>query len=252
MPQNNFFTLKYRSALLIVGLILIADQALKIFVKTHFAIGDEVKMAGEWFKLHFIENEGMAYGMKLSENVAGKLALSLFRLGAVGYGFFLLHDVVKKKYTTPIIVSGALILAGALGNLIDSLFYGILFTDSPATCFSAYYDSMNHLLNSTGHSGSIARWATSGAKGYGHILQGKVVDMLYFPLIDAHWPSFMPVVGGKPFTFFEPVFNIADAAISIGVGMLLWIGLFSRDKFWAAPPSNASASSPLPENTPAE
>jgi signal peptidase II len=186
---------KYRSAILIVLLIILADQGLKFYIKTHFYYGEEVNVIGNWFKLHFIENEGMAFGMKLSQAAIGKLILTLFRLAAVIFGFFLLKRIVDKEYSRGVIICGSLILAGALGNLIDSILYGLIFTDS---------------------SFHMARLVAPG-HGYGKIFHGRVVDMLYFPLIDSTWPGWVPFVGGRNFVFFEPVFNIADAAISIGV-----------------------------------
>jgi signal peptidase II len=186
---------KYRHAILIVLLIIIIDQALKFYIKTHFIYGEEVNVLGSWFRLHFIENEGMAFGMKLSQAALGKLILTLFRLVAVVFGFFLLKRIVDKGYTKGVIICGSLILAGALGNLIDSMFYGMIFTESSF------------------HLAKLVPWG----KGYGQLFHGRVVDMLYFPLVDTVMPSWVPIVGGKNFVFFEPVFNIADAAISVGV-----------------------------------
>ncbi|HRO42488.1 MAG TPA: lipoprotein signal peptidase [Flavipsychrobacter sp.] len=191
--------MKYRHAILIVLLILVIDQASKVYIKTNFYYGEEVKVAGDWFRLHFIENEGMAFGMKLSQGTIGKLILTLFRLFAVIFGFFLLKKIVVKGYTKGAIICGSLILAGALGNLIDSIFYGMIFTES---------------------SFHIARMVPFG-EGYGALFHGRVVDMLYFPLVDTKLPGWIPLVGGKNFAFFEPVFNIADAAISVGVITLL-------------------------------
>jgi signal peptidase II len=154
---------------------------------------------GNWFKLHFIENEGMAFGMKLGGAATGKLILTLFRLVAVVFGFFLLNSFVKKQYHKGLIICGSMILAGAAGNLIDSIFYGQIFSES------------------TFH---IARFTPFG-KGYADLFHGRVVDMLYFPLVDTVLPKWVPIWGGKNFAFFEPVFNIADAAISIGIITLL-------------------------------
>lgn len=211
--------MKYRNAILLILLVIIADQALKIYIKTHFCNGDDVKIMGEWFRLHFIENEGMAYGMKLSESVVGKLLLSSFRLVAVVFGFYLLKQLIIKGYKKGVIICGALILAGALGNLIDSLFYGLIFTDSPYSCFAGYYDSVSSMLSN--HNRDAVAHFTQFGHGYGKVLQGKVVDMLYFPLVDTTMPNWVPFLGGKPFVFFEPVFNIADAAISVGVVTLV-------------------------------
>jgi len=212
--------LKYRSALLIILLIIIADQVLKFYIKTHFVNGDDVKIIGGWFRLHFIENEGMAYGMKLSESVMGKVLLSSFRLVAVVFGFFLLKRLVNKGYSRGAVICGSLILAGALGNLLDSMFYGLIFTDSPYSCFSGNFDNFKSMMQN--HNYTIVAHLTSFGHGYGKFLQGKVVDMLYFPLIDTRMPAWVPFIGGKDFIFFEPVFNIADAAISVGVLTLVF------------------------------
>lgn len=187
--------MKYRHTIAIILLIILMDQALKIYIKTHFYYGEEVKVMGDWFKLHFIENEGMAFGMKLSQAAIGKLILTLFRLVAVIFGFFLLKRLVDKGYSRGALICGSLILAGALGNLIDSIFYGMIFTES---------------------SFHLAKFVPFG-QGYGKLFHGKVVDMLYFPIVDTVLPKWIPFFGGKNFEFFEPVFNIADAAISVGI-----------------------------------
>ncbi len=207
--------MKYRNALLIVFVIILADQAMKFFIKTHFCNGDDVRICGNWFRLHFIENEGMAYGLKLSESVIGKLVLSSFRLIAVIFGFFLLKMAVNKGYGKGAIICGSLILAGAMGNLVDSLFYGLIFTDSPYSCFSGNYDNLHNMLQN--HNQNAVAHVTKFGHGYGKFLQGKVVDMLYFPILETTLPKWVPYFGGSNFIFFEPVFNIADAAISIGV-----------------------------------
>lgn len=191
--------MRYRHAILIILLVIAADQFLKFYIKTNFYYGEEINVIGNWFKLHFIENEGMAFGMKLSEAATGKLILTLFRLVAVVFGFFLLKRFVNKGQHPGLIICGSLILAGALGNLIDSIFYGLIFTES------------------TFH---IAKLVPFG-EGYGKMFYGRVVDMLYFPMIETTLPDWVPFWGGKHFSFFEPVFNIADAAISCGVITLL-------------------------------
>lgn len=206
--------MKYRSAIFIVLLVIIADQLLKIYVKTHFYYGEEINVVGQWFKLHFIENEGMAYGMKLGDAGTGKLILSLFRLVAVVFGFFLLKRLVIKGYTRGAIICGALILAGALGNLIDSMFYGLMFSESSF------------------HLAKHVPWG----QGYAGFLHGRVVDMLYFPLVDTKLPGWVPFMGGKDFVFFEPVFNIADAAISTGVLVLVF---FQKKLIHKAVPASA-------------
>jgi signal peptidase II len=169
--------------------------------------------------MHFIENEGMAYGLKISESVVGKIILSSFRLVAVVFGFYLLKRLITKGYAKGVIICGSLILAGALGNLIDSLFYGLIFSDSPFSCFSGNYDSLSGMM--AGHNKTAVAHFCSFGTGYGKFLQGKVVDMLYFPLVDFNMPKGVPFLGGKNFVFFEPVFNIADAAISVGVVTLV-------------------------------
>jgi len=211
--------LKYRNALLIVFLVILADQVLKIYIKTHFANGDDVRIMGSWFRLHFIENEGMAYGMKLSESPIGKIVLSSFRLLAVIFGFYLLKKLVTKGYSKGMLICGSLILAGAMGNLLDSMFYGLIFSDSPYSCFSGNYDNLHNMIQN--HNQTAVAHFTGFGHGYGKFLTGKVVDMLYFPILETTMPRWVPVLGGKNFIFFEPVFNIADAAISVGVITLL-------------------------------
>ncbi|MBS1616434.1 MAG: lipoprotein signal peptidase [Bacteroidetes bacterium] len=191
--------MKYRNAILIVLAILIADQVLKIYIKTHFVLGEYVDVSGDWFKLLFVENKGMAFGMKISDSSWGKLILTLFRLGAVVAGFFILKSLVRKHYSRGLILCGTLILAGAAGNLIDSIFYGMIFSES-----------IFHVAHFT-------PWG----QGYASLFHGQVVDMFYFPIMQGTWPSWMPVWGGDEFRFFEPVFNLADASITTGVLVLL-------------------------------
>jgi len=159
-----------------------------------------VHVAGNWFQLYFIENEGMAFGMKIMDSPAGKVILTLFRLVAVILGFIWLKKLLIQGYSKGLLVCASFILAGAAGNLIDSLVYGMIFTESD-------YDV-------------VARMVPWGS-GYGSFLHGRVVDMFHFPLIDTTWPQWVPGLGGKPFRFFEPVFNLADACISVGVIVLL-------------------------------
>jgi signal peptidase II len=186
---------------IILGVILL-DQALKFYIKLNYYAGEEHAVLGSWFNLHFVENEGMAWGWKFGGGF-GKIALTLFRLVAVVWGTFLLKDFIRRKYHRGFIVCAALIYAGALGNLIDSLFYGLIFD------------------NSNQFSQNIARLFPPGG-GYAGLFHGKVVDMLYFPIIrNAHFPSWVPFWGGEEFEFFRPVFNIADASISLGVILIL-------------------------------
>tara|TARA_R110000765_G_scaffold7778_3_gene25391 strand:- start:3591 stop:4256 length:666 start_codon:yes stop_codon:yes gene_type:complete len=198
-----------KKSVLFILLILIIDQWSKIYIKTHFVLGESVDVFN-WFKILFIENEGAAWGAKLSDILpisdnVGKLVLTIFRLFAIfGIGYWL-FDVIKKKASLTLIWAVSLIFAGALGNILDSLFYGIIFNDS--------YNQVATLFS---------------AEPYGELFYGKVVDMLYFPMVDTTWPSWVPGVGGQNFRFFEPVFNIADTAISTGVGILL---VFNKKAF---------------------
>ncbi|HOZ51416.1 MAG TPA: lipoprotein signal peptidase [Chitinophagaceae bacterium] len=191
--------MKLKHVLLTVGVVLLLDQALKIYIKTHFFYGQEVNVIGSWFRLHFIENEGMAFGMKFGEHW-GKIFLTLFRLIAVIWGFYFIQTtLIKQKFANGLIFCSALILAGAMGNLIDSLFYGKIFTESSF------------------HMAKMVAWG----QGYGDLLHGKVVDMLYFPVMSGNLPSWFPVWAGQPYEFFRPVFNLADFSISFGVITIL-------------------------------
>ncbi len=201
--------MKLKHAVLIIAAIIIADQALKIFIKTSYPTGEVVRVFGmDWFRLHFIENPGMAWGWKFG-NETGKVILTLFRLVAVIFGSWLLVKFVREKYTKGFIVCAALIYAGALGNLIDSMFYGMIFDKG------LHYDPVTQDYMS--YSGV----ASLSSNGYSSFLHGSVVDMLYFPMIKSTYPSWFPVVGGQEFEFFSPIFNIADMAISTGVITLL-------------------------------
>jgi signal peptidase II len=195
-----------KSILIILG-VLIIDQLSKVYIKLHFPLtlyGDASLLDWGWFKILFIENKGMAWGAKISDFIpiiserSGKLALTLFRIFAVPLIFYWLYDSIKKKETKLLIISISLVLAGAIGNLIDSVFYGFLFTDS----------YLNVAVFSPGN-------------GYESVFYGHVVDMLQFPMFTWNWPSWIPYIGGESFTFFEPVFNIADTAISTGVGIMI-------------------------------
>jgi signal peptidase II len=185
-----------RKAYLLIFLVLLVDQISKIYVKTNFVLGEEVEVLN-WFKIHFIENEGMAWGTKIPGEY-GKLILTVFRIFAVfGIGYWL-ADAIKKHHSTYLIVAIALIFAGAAGNILDSVFYGVIFDDSThnlATLFSP--------------------------TPYGTWFHGLVVDMFYFPIWEGNLPTWIPVFGGKHFMFFNAIFNVADMAISTGVGILL-------------------------------
>jgi signal peptidase II len=181
--------------------VVLADQALKIYVKTHYHAGESHAVFGNWFRLYFIENEGMAYGWKFGGDW-GKMILTLFRLAAVVFGIFYIRRIIEKKYHPGFIICAALIFSGALGNLIDSMFYGLIFEDSSQFSYN------------------VAR--IFPARGYAGFLHGKVVDMLYFPVIrNAHFPPWIPVWGGEDFEFFRPIFNLADASISTGIITIL-------------------------------
>lgn len=194
-------------ALIIIGIIAI-DQALKIWVKTSMNYGEQIPLLGRWFRLFFIENEGMAWGWKFGGEW-GKLALTLFRLVAVIFGVFYIRNIVRKKYHRGFIICVAMIFAGALGNLIDSMFYGMIFSPSDDNLPKA------------------VMFPPGG--GYASFLHGKVVDMIYVPIIEHKTlPSWIPFWGGERFTFFSPIFNIADASISVGVIVIL---LFQRRFF---------------------
>jgi signal peptidase II len=173
----------YTKPLLLIFLVLLADQVSKIWIKTNMYLGQEFKILGDWFIIHFTENNGMAFGLEFGGEF-GKLALSLFRIFAVAGIGYALHYMVKHKYHRGLILNVALIFAGALGNIIDSVFYGIIFK----------YETLFH---------------------------GRVVDMLYFPIVKGVFPTWLPIWGGEQFEFFRPVFNLADTAISVGVIMIL-------------------------------
>lgn len=195
-------TLKKATAIIV--LILLIDQISKIYIKTNFVLGEEVAVF-DWFRILFVENEGMAWGAKIP-GTYGKLILTLFRIVAIGGIGYWLWDSVKRHSPKVLILCISLIFAGALGNIIDSVFYGIIFDDSHR---------------------QVATLFPPGG-GYGTLFHGKVVDMLYFPLYQGTLPHWVPFWGGEYFTFFDPVFNIADSSISIGVAILL---LFNKKAF---------------------
>lgn len=193
-----------KKAILLILTILLIDQISKIYIKTHFELHQDVTVFS-WFKIAFVENDGMAWGTKLSDiftfisDKSAKLILTLFRIFAVSAIGFWLVDVIKKQKTKTLIFAISIIFAGALGNIIDSVFYGVLFNDS--------YGQVASFLPESG--------------GYAGVFHGKVVDMLYFPLWKGFLPDWLPVFGGNYFSFFDPVFNVADVAISTGIGILI-------------------------------
>jgi len=194
---------------LIIILVLVLDQWLKIWVKLNMPYGSSDPILGlSWAQLHFVENNGMAFGLSYG-GVAGKLILSTFRIGMVGVLIYILRTLIKNKESLGLLISFSLIIAGAMGNIIDSMFYGLIFSES------VY------------HSGNLATFMPEGG-GYAPFLQGRVVDMFSFPLFSGVYPDWVPFVGGTNFTFFSFIFNIADAAISVGVASII---LFHRAFF---------------------
>lgn len=194
-----------KKSAIFISMILIIDQVLKIWVKTHLQIGQEIHLFDNWGILHFIENNGMAFGMEMGGR-GGKLILSIFRIIAIiGIGVFL-NSLIRKKAHIGLIFAVSAIMAGAVGNMIDSLFYGVIFSES--------YNQTAILFPPGG--------------GYSSFLHGRVVDMFYFPIINTHWPEWSPFKPGESFVFFRPVFNIADSSITCGVTAII---LFQKRMF---------------------
>ncbi len=211
-------------ALIPVFAILIIDQIVKIYVKTHFCLGESVSVAGDWFYLHFVENNGMAFGMEFAGEF-GKIALTLFRMLAAGVIAWYMHKLVVKKANIYLIITISMILAGAIGNIIDCMFYGLIFDEGSCR---AFVDAGGQIV----HQSCTPAVMFPEGGGYETFLHGKVVDMFYFPIIETTWPGWMPFWGGQEFTFFAPVFNVADAAITVGVIVLLLFQkrLFKKEK----------------------
>jgi len=208
MPRETKFIQlsKGKKIAIFVVFILLLDQAFKIWIKTHMTIGESIPVFGNWFYIYFIENNGMAFGMQLGGTM-GKLLLSLFRIALAGFIIYYIGKLIKQHAPTGVLVGVSLILVGAVGNILDCLFYGLIFSDSTFT--------------------HIAEIFPAGG-GYAPFLFGKVVDMLYFPIIDTTLPSWVPIMGGERFVFFRPIFNIADSCITIGVIYML---IFQRKFF---------------------
>jgi len=183
--------------LIIIG-VLLADQLIKIYIKTHFAMGDE-HVFFPWFRIHFTENPGMAFGLEFG-GFFGKLILSVFRICAAAFGIYYLRQIIIKKYHVGYVAAIAFVFAGAVGNILDSMFYGIFFSESSNF--------------------EIARFMPPEG-GYAGFLHGRVVDMFYFPLVEGYFPKWLPIWGGEEFMFFRPIFNLADASISTGVILIL-------------------------------
>lgn len=206
-------------ALLVIFGVLFADQLIKMYVKTHFVLGEEHVFAS-WFKIHFTENPGMAFGMEFGGSF-GKLILSMFRICAAIFGVYYLKQIISKGFHPGYIAAISFIFAGAVGNILDSMFYGMVFNESyiePATLFPA-------------------------EGGYSGFLHGRVVDMFYFPIIEGIFPKWIPFWGGEDFLFFRPIFNLADFSISTGVTIIL---LFQK-KFFAVPKSMDMTVQPAPQ-----
>ncbi len=200
----NIKSIKLKKAISIIILVLLIDQISKIYIKTNFFYGEEV-IVFDWFRIHFIENNGMAWGAEFGGK-AGKLFLTIFRLFAItGIGYWL-YTSIKKNAHTILIVAISLIFAGAMGNIIDSVFYGTIFNTPGGTNLATLFSE----------------------EPYGKLFFGKVVDMLYFPIWSGNLPSWLPFYGGKHFTFFNAIFNVADTSISTGVGLLI---LFNKKVF---------------------
>ena len=184
--------------------MLLIDQILKIYIKTNFILGEEIYVF-EWFRIHFLENNGMAWGVEFGGR-SGKLFLTIFRLIAISAIGYWLYDSIKKQQHQILIIAVSLIFAGAVGNIIDSVFYGMIFSHS--------YPEVAVFLPEAG--------------GYNTLFHGKVVDMFYFPIWSGYLPEWLPFLGGNYFTFFNAIFNVADSVISIGVLLLI---VFNKQAF---------------------
>lgn len=192
--MKKFFT-KGRIALFVILVTLVIDQIIKIMVKTHMYLHDSIRIT-DWFYIYFTENNGMAFGMELF----GKLFLTTFRVAAVAVIGWYLYKIIKMEAKNGFIICVALVFTGAMGNILDSLFYGVIFSESSFSHIATLFPALG---------------------GYSSFLYGRVVDMFYFPIIDTFWPTWMPIVGGQHFIFFSPIFNFADSCISCGIIALI-------------------------------
>lgn len=208
----------------IIAVMLIIDQIVKIWIKTTLPIGGDIPLIGEWCRLHFVENEGIAFGVSFGDSF-GKAFLTLFRLVASAVIVFILVRQLKKNAPYSLLISITLILVGAVGNLVDSCFYGVIFNEST-------YDQVATLFPDGG--------------GYAGFLFGKVVDMFYFPMFHWTWPDWVPAVGGQSAEFFNAIFNVADSCVCVGVALLI------IDQLWLNPEKdnvkNDAKGEPIPEN----
>ncbi len=219
---------KLKVLIAVISAVLIIDQVSKIWIKTNMSIGEEIYIFGlDWAVIHFVENNGMAFGLSFGGEY-GKLILSLFRITAVVLLAYYLRWLLRENAPAALLIGFGLILAGALGNIVDSAFYGMLFSES------------------TFHDGPAAFLPEGG--GYAGFLHGKVVDMFYFPIAEGFFPEWFPFWGGEPYLFFRPVFNVADMAITFGVTLTLVLHVFFARKIHPLIPE--SANKPVLETAP--
>jgi len=219
---NTFFMSAKTKSILIVLLVLLFDQLLKFWIKSNMMLGDEFIIAKNWFIIHFVENNGMAFGLEFGNSI-GKYFLSIFRIIAVGAIGWYIAKLWKRDVPFGVIACFSLIMAGAIGNILDSAFYGLIFNESY---------------------GQVATLFPEGG-GYSSFLQGRVVDMFYFPLVSGNYPSWLPFVGGNDFIFFRPVFNLADSSITVGIiSILIFYRKFFDEKHQLAQPEIVEMTNP--------
>lgn len=219
---NTYFMSAKTKSILIILLVLLFDQLLKFWIKSNMMLGDEFIIAKNWFIIHFVENNGMAFGLEFGNSI-GKYFLSIFRIIAVGAIGWYIAKLWKRDVPFGIIACFSLIMAGAIGNILDSAFYGLIFNESY---------------------GQVATLFPEGG-GYSSFLQGRVVDMFYFPLVSGNYPSWLPFVGGNDFIFFRPVFNLADSSITVGIiSILIFYRKFFDEKHQLAQPEIVEMTNP--------